>query len=180
LKTLNVIYVMRLVLGVIAALITTLVIDLRVGDPLISGISIGIIFYIITYYILKWRFLNKVDKPSKIFTMGIGVYFLTFVLCWVLFITPFLAPPTAALSTDPENPVVGETVTFSAKDISYDPDGIITKWQWEFGDGVEDTGETTTHIYSSADDYIVRLRVVDDHGIGRTVVTVITVSESSS
>jgi PKD repeat protein len=178
LKTLNVIYVLRLVLGIIAAIITTLVIDLRIGDPLISGISIGILFYIITYYILKWRFLNKVEKPSKIFTMGIGAYFLTFILCWVLFITPFLAPPTAAFTFNPEKPVVGDTVTFSAKDISYDPDGIITTWQWEFGDGGEDTGETATHIYSSADDYTVRLRVVDDHGIGSTVEKVIPVSES--
>lgn len=179
-KTLNVIYVLRLVLGFTAALITNLVIDLKVGDPLISGISIGILFYIITYYILKWRFLNKVEKPSKIFTMGIGAYFLTFILFWVLFITPFLAPPTAVFTVDPKNPVIGEPVTFSAKDVSYDPDGIITKWQWEFGDGVEETGETTTHIYSSANDYVVTLRVVDDHGIGRTVATVVTVSESSS
>jgi hypothetical protein len=87
LKTLNVIYVIRIILGIFAALITTLVIDINVGDPLISGISIGILFYIITYYILKWRFLNKVEKPSKIFTMGIGVYFITFILCWTLFVT---------------------------------------------------------------------------------------------
>lgn len=177
LKTLNVIYVTRIVLGILAALITTLVIDLRVGDPLISGISIGILFYIITYYILKWRFLNKVEKPSKIFTMGIGAYFLTFILCWVLFITPFLAPPTAAFNFNPENPVVGETVTFDAT-ISNDADGIIAKWQWEFGDGVEDTGQKTTHIYSSSGDYLISLRVVDDHGLSRTVVIPITVETS--
>jgi hypothetical protein len=86
-KTLDVIYWMRVVFGILAALITTFVIDLSVGDPLISGISIGILFYIITYYILKWRFLNKVEKSSKIFTMGIGAYFLTFIMCWTLFVT---------------------------------------------------------------------------------------------
>ncbi len=177
LKTLNLIYLMRIGLGILAALITTLVIDLKVGDPLISGISIGILFYIITYYILKWRFLNRVEKPSKIFTMGIGAYFLTFILFWVLFITPFLALPTAAFTFNPLEPEVGETVTFDAT-ISDDADGIITKWQWEFGDGVESTGQITTHVYSSADDYIVRLRVVDDHGISRTVVKSITVKPS--
>jgi PKD repeat protein len=176
LKTLNVIYVLRLVLGVIAALITSFVIDLKVGDPLISGISIGILFYIITYYILKWRFLNKVEKPSKIFTMGIGAYFLTFILCWVLFITPFLAPPTAALTFDPKNPVVGDTVTFAA---TASDDTGIAKYQWAFGDGQEGIGETVTHIYSSADNYTVTLKVVDDHGIGRTVVTFVPVSASS-
>jgi PKD repeat protein len=181
LKTLNVIYVLRLILGVIAALITSLVIDLRVGDPLISGISIGILFYVITYYILKWRFLNKVEKPSKIFTMGIGAYFLTFILCWVLFITPFLAPPTAAFTVAPSDGpvVVGETVTFNAT-MSYDPDGTIAKYQWAFGDGVEGTGETVTHIYSAADNYTVTLKVVDDNGIGRTAVNFVFVDESSS
>lgn len=178
LKTLNVIYVLRLVLGLIAALITALVIDLRVGDPLISGISIGILFYLITYYILKWRFLNKVEKQSKIFTMGIGAYFLTFILCWVLFITPFLAPPTATFTVDLDNPMVGETVTFDAS-ASFDPDGTIEKYQWAFGDGQEGDGETITHIYSSAGDYAVTLRVVDDHGIGRTDFKFVNVTVSS-
>jgi PKD repeat protein len=174
LKTLTVIYVIRIILGILAALITTIVIDLKIGDPLISGISIGILFYIITYYILKWRFLNKVEKPSKIFTMGIGAYFLTFILCWTLFITPFLVPPTADFTINPNNPAVGDTVTFNAT-TSIDPDGVITKYHWSFGDGVEDTGVTTTHIYSSAGDYTVRLSVVDDNGIGSTFVTEITV-----
>jgi PKD repeat protein len=175
LKTLNVIYVLRLVLGVIGALIATLVIDLRVGNPLISGISIGILFYIITYYILKWRFLNKVEKQSKIFTMGIGAYFLTFILCWVLFITPSLAPPTASFTYSPGTPSVGETVNFYA---TASDDSGIAKYQWAFGDGVEDTGIDVTHIYSSADNYTVTLRVVDDTGIGRTVVNFVLVNES--
>jgi PKD repeat protein len=178
LKTLNVIYVLRLVLGAIAALITALVIDLRVGDPLISGISIGILFYIITYYVLKWRFLGKVEKQSKIFTMGIGAYFLTFILCWVLFITPFLAPPTPTFTVDSDNPVVGQTITFDAS-ASIDHDGTIEKYQWAFGDGQEGEGETITHIYSSADNYTVTLRVVDDHGIGRTDFKFVDVSPSS-
>ena len=179
LKTLNVIYVIRIGLGILAALITTLVIDLRLGDPLISGISIGILFYIITYYILKWRFLNKVEKPSKIFTMGIGVYFLTFVFCWTLFITPFLAPPTATFTVTPRDPVVGETITFNA---TASNDGKIVKYSWDFGDDNTHTVgiPTTTHVYSSADNYTITLRVVDDYGISRKNVTFLIVNESSS
>jgi PKD repeat protein len=171
LKTLNVIYVLRIVLGIIAALITTFVVDLRVGDPLISGISIGILFYIISYYILKWQFLNKVEKPSKIFTMGIGAYFLTFILCWTFFVTPFLTPPTASFTISPQDPTVGQLITFDAS-ASIDPDGTIVKYSWDFGDDNTQDEEIpkTTHSYSSADNYTVTLRVVDDHGIGRTTI----------
>jgi PKD repeat protein len=178
LKTLNLIYVMRIGLGIIAALITALVVDLRVGDPLITGISTGILFYIITFYILKWRFLNKVEKPSKIFTMGIGAYFLTFILCWTLFITPFLAPPTATFTYDPPAPVVGESISFDAT-ASFDSDGEIVKYVWYFGDDGTGTGKNTTHTFTEAGDYTVILRIKDDHGIGSGTEETLTVSSAS-
>ena len=136
-KTLNVIYVLRVGFGILAALIATLVVDLKVGDPLINGITIGLAVYLVSYYVIKWQFVNKVEKPTKIFTMGIGAYFLVFIMCWVLFITPSLAPPTAAFTVSPENPVVGENITFDAR-ISEDTDGEIVRWVWNFGD--ENTG----------------------------------------
>ncbi len=175
LKTLNLVYWLRIVLGILAALITTLVIDLRVGDPLITGISIGIFFYIITYYILKWRFMSKVEKPSKIFTMGIGAYFLTFILCWILFITPFLTPPTATFTITPPDPVVGESTFFDAR-ASNDTDGKIVKYSWDFGDDTKGTGATINHTYTLAGEYTVTLRVVDDHGISRKNETILPVS----
>ncbi len=175
LKTLNVIYCIRIGLGILAALVNALVIDLKVGDPLITGISTGILFYIISYYILKWRFLNKVEKPSKIFTMGIGAYFLTFILCWTLFITPFLAPPTATFTFDPQKPVVNNPITFNATD-SFDPDGKIVKYSWNFGDETTGTGITFNHTYTLAGDYAVKLKVVDDHGISHTNTKILTVS----
>ena len=166
---------MRIGLGIIAALITTLVVDLRVGDPLITGISTGILFYIITYYILKWQFMNKVEKQSKIFTMGIGAYFLTFILCWTLFITPFLAPPTAIFTYGPEDPVIGEPITFDAT-ASFDSDGSIVKYVWYFGDDDTGTGETFNHTYTSAGDYTVILRIKDDQGIGSGTEQTLTVT----
>jgi PKD repeat protein len=174
LKTLNVIYILRIGFGVLAALVAALVVDLKAGNPLINGITVALAVYIITYYLLKWRFLNKVEKPTKILTMGIGIYFIVFVFCWVLFITPFLAPPTATFTVDPQNPVVGETITFDAT-ASVDSDGKIVKWVWDFGDENTGTGETFTHSYASAEDYTVRLTVVDDHGISSSNTTTITV-----
>jgi len=88
LKPLNIIYWSRVGFGVVAALVCLLLIDVnKLANPLISGISVGILVYLITYYILKWRFMTKVEKPSKVFTMGIGAYFLTWIVVWVLFIT---------------------------------------------------------------------------------------------
>ena len=168
---------MRVGFGILAAIITTLIIDLRVGDPLITGISTGILFYIITFYILKWRFLNKVEKPSKIFTMGIGAYFLTFILCWTLFVTPFLKPPVATFTYSPKNPVVGETITFNAT-ASNDPDGTIIIYNWDFGDETTGEGVTIDHTYTSPANYTVTLTVKDDQGLRHRTETILNVTSS--
>jgi PKD repeat protein len=175
LKTLNVIYICRVVIAIFAALVAALVVNLKVGDPLINGISISLAIYILTYYLLKYFFMNKVEKQSKIFTMGIGAYFLTFTLCWVLFITPTLAAPQAEFTFDVHNPEIGETITFDASP-SIDPDGEIVTYSWNFGDDQTSDTMVTTHSYNSADEYTVILTVVDDHGISSFNSTTITVS----
>jgi len=88
LKPLNIIYWSRVGFGVLAALICVLLIDVNeFASPLISGASIGILVYLISYYILKWLFIAKVENPTKVFTMGIGVYFITWIVTWTLFYT---------------------------------------------------------------------------------------------
>jgi PKD repeat protein len=181
LKTLNVIYCLRIGFGILAALVATLLVDLKAGNPLINGITVALAVYILTYYLLKWLFMNKVEKPTKILTMGYGIYALTFIFCWVLFITPFLAPPTAAFTITPEQPVeVGETITFDAS-ASFDSDGTIVTYVWDFGD--ENTAKeevpTITHSYTVAGEYTVELKVVDDHGIGSSNTTTLKVSAPS-
>jgi hypothetical protein len=82
-KTLTLIYWSRAGFGVLAALVCA-----ALGlDNLFNGLSIGLIFYLISYYLLKWRFLTKVEKASKLFTTGIGAYFLTWIVAWVLLFT---------------------------------------------------------------------------------------------
>ena len=160
----------------LAGIVAALVVDLKVGDPLINGIIIALAVYLLTYYVLKWRFMNKVEKPTKILTMGIFVYFLAFTLCFVLFVTPFLAAPTVTFTVDPQNPVVGETITFTST--SEDPDGEIVQWVWNFGDEntiEEEVPTTVTHAYTIAGDYLVILTVVDDHGISMSNATTLTV-----
>ena len=177
-KTLNVIYCIRIGFAILAALVAALVVNLKAGNPLINGITVGLAVYLLTYYLLKLRFINKVEKPTKILTMGIGAYFLTFIFCWVLFITPFLAPPTATFTMDTQKPVVGELITFDAT-ASFDPDGTIVKYVWDFGDETTSDEVKPTHSYASASDYTVTLKVVDDHGLSRKNVTILTVSAPS-
>jgi len=174
---------MRIGFGALAALVATLVVNLKIGAPLMNGITVGLAVYLISYYLLKWQFMNKVEKPTKILTMGIGAYALTFVFCWVLFVTPFLVPPTAAFTVNPQTPeqplVVGEPITFDAS-ASID-DGKIVTYVWYFGD--ENTTKTEdpeiTHSYTVAGEYTVKLKVVDDHGIGNSNTTTITVNAPS-
>jgi len=52
-------------------------------------------------------------------------------------------------------------VTFDGSS-SYDPDGTITTWSWDFGDGGYGPGETFTHIYPTSGTYNVTLTVKDN------------------
>ncbi len=180
LKTLNVIYCMRIGFAILAALVAGLVVNLKAGNPLINGITIGLAVYLVTFYLLKWLFVNKVEKPTKILTMGVGAYALTFIFCWVLFVTPFLTPPNATFTTDTEYPEVDETITFDAS-ASFDSDGRIVAFIWDFGDETSSKEESPkiTHSYTIAGDYVVELKVVDDHGISSRITTTLTVSASS-
>jgi PKD repeat protein len=74
-----------------------------------------------------------------------------------------LKPPIATFSCSPPNPVVNETVTFNASE-SYDPNGVITTYEFEFGDGANATGEEVTHSYSSVGMYTVNLTLTDNEG----------------
>jgi subtilisin family serine protease len=55
------------------------------------------------------------------------------------------------------------TATFDAS--SSTDDGIIEKYEWNFGDGTTGTGVTITHTYSTANTYNVTLTVTDNGGL---------------
>jgi PKD repeat protein len=54
------------------------------------------------------------------------------------------------------------TVTFT--DQSYDTDGNVVAWEWDFGDGGTSSKQHPEHTYESAGTYTVSLTVTDDDG----------------
>ena len=72
-------------------------------------------------------------------------------------------PPVASFTYSPSFPEVGETIYFDAS-ASYDPDGDITQYEWDFGDGdiFNATDPTTTHEYADFGTYVVSLTVIDN------------------
>jgi len=84
--------------------------------------------------------------------------------------------PYADFTWTPLIPHPGDTVVFNAS-MSYDPDGYITLFEWDWNhDGVYDESHTTptaTHSWTSPGNFIVTLRVTDDSGLkGRKSKTV--------
>jgi PKD repeat protein len=72
-------------------------------------------------------------------------------------------PPVASFSSDPAQGYAPLRVQFSAQE-SYDPDGWIVSYSWDFGDGGSGEGLTAAHTYNESGTYTVILRVLDDRG----------------
>ncbi|MCK5641483.1 MAG: PKD domain-containing protein, partial [Gammaproteobacteria bacterium] len=60
---------------------------------------------------------------------------------------------------------------------SYDLDGIIIDYLWDFGDGNTSQGEFRIHFYASPGNYTVTLMVTDDFGANNTDTMVVTLIE---
>ena len=84
------------------------------------------------------------------------------------------APPVASFTWNPKNPKANETITFDAS-LSYDPDGQIVSYIWDFGD--ESTNETEkseiTHVYTEKGVYTVNLTVVDNDNLTDSLVQIV-------
>jgi PKD repeat protein len=76
--------------------------------------------------------------------------------------------PVAKFTVAPYYVTVDEAVWFDASD-SYDPDGEIVEYLWDFGDGTSDEGVVVSHEYTSAQGTgwrpQITLTVVDDDGV---------------
>jgi hypothetical protein len=74
-------------------------------------------------------------------------------------------PPVVSFGWSPKYPIANEPITFNAS-ASYDPDGSITLYEWDWNnDGIYDESHTTPtaiHTWISDGEYPVTLRVTDN------------------
>lgn len=78
--------------------------------------------------------------------------------------------------TDGEAPL---TVNFDGTGSS-DPDGSITDYSWEFGDGNSGSGTTISHTYEAEGGFTATLTVTDDGGLSAQDSMLITVTSPST
>ena len=86
-------YWLRVALGIVAALLCAGY-AIAIGKPFpgdyiffMNGITIALAVYLVYFYIIRDRFLLQVEKTSKIVTTGIGIYFISWLVFWILFYT---------------------------------------------------------------------------------------------
>jgi hypothetical protein len=83
--------------------------------------------------------------------------------------------PVASFTSSGETVYTGELITFNAGS-SYDPDGSIVSYDWDFGDGTTDSGVIVSHSWSASGSYTVTLTVTDDDGVTDSVSSSVDIS----
>jgi len=94
-KPLETVYWLRFGFGIIAALVSlgvglatnTISNTQFLSTAFFNSASLAIIVYVLSYYFVKSFFGLKVQKPQKLVTTGIGIYFLSWIVFWILFYT---------------------------------------------------------------------------------------------
>jgi PKD repeat protein len=76
---------------------------------------------------------------------------------------PFNEAPIADIAADP---IMGEAPLAVVYDgsSSLDPDGTISAYDWDFGDGASDSGEIVSHTFTRSGTYSTVLTVTDNAG----------------
>jgi PKD repeat protein len=93
---------------------------------------------------------------------------------------PDAEEPVAEFTATPTSGVSPLTVEFDGS-ASYDPDGTVVGYDWDFGDGAVAVGPTATHTYATIGTFTPRLTVTDNDGYtGSTVTTIQVISPSEA
>ena len=95
-----------------------------------------------------------------------------------------IAPANRAPVANPGGPysgTAGQSIAFDGS-ASSDPDAgdSIASYAWLFGDGASGTGETPSHIYSSAGTFTASLTVRDGHNAEHTATALVTIAPANT
>ena len=82
--------------------------------------------------------------------------------------------PVASFTKNATTVAQEEAIYFDASE-SYDSDGTIVSYTWDFGDANTATGVTVEHAYSESGKYTITLTVTDNDGVSSSVVAETTV-----
>ena len=93
-KPITIIYWLRMAMGMAAGVICAVLSNFLIVHDMIDGtsallysITLSLAIYVITLQLLKKKFQNQVETPSKITMTGIGIYFLAWLAFYILFYT---------------------------------------------------------------------------------------------
>lgn len=92
---------------------------------------------------------------------------------------PTPGAPHANFFFTPNEPRANQQVQFDAS-ASFDPDGVIVSYRWNYGDGDTEDGKVQQHDFADAGTYVVTLTVTDNQGNRASMTKVITVLPASS
>jgi len=84
-------------------------------------------------------------------------------------------PPVAKTQFSKTLAKVNEAITFDASQ-SFDPDGQITQYLWDFGDNTSSNQKVATHAYARTGNFSPKLTVTDDKGATGQAIGFITIS----
>ncbi len=94
-KPLVSIYMIRIGLGITSGVIGGYVATLFNPSDLmtfINSLTIALAVYLVSFYVIKLKFYNRVEKRSKIMTMGIGIFFISWIVFLILTYTILIGP----------------------------------------------------------------------------------------
>ena len=94
-------------------------------------------------------------------------FFLSLLVVSSVFAQSEPAAPAAGYTFYPKSAKTGDTIYFYGN-TSYDIDGTISEYLWDFGDGNNAVGPVVTHEYFAIGNHQVSLTVIDDQGLRST------------
>jgi PKD repeat protein len=112
-------------------------------------------------------YANAVERAVSIRLVPLGV------------VLPTNGAPVASFVVSPSAPLTQTAVTFDGSG-SYDLDGRIVSYAWNFGDGSTGTGSPVQHQYALGGSYSVTLTVTDDRGLTNAKSQSITVADGGN